>query len=141
MINKPGPKIDQAAIVALEKELGCTLPTSLRDFLLAHNGGRPVPRQFLVPGHPEGKMGVKLLYGVTRPSDIQNMGFQFREFRECYGEGKVAIAGTDTGDRILLDVSDGSIWFWDYTANEEEGDRALYRIADSHPEFLNSLTA
>ncbi len=43
---RPAGPTDGATIAAFERHVGHSLPAEYRDFLLAHNGGRPVPDAF-----------------------------------------------------------------------------------------------
>ena len=45
-----------------EADIGCTLPDDYREYLLTHNGGRPVPRDFdLDVGGPS---SLEIMYGL-----------------------------------------------------------------------------
>ena len=44
--EEAGPKISESDVAAHEKKLRAHLPTGYREFLLVHNGGRPIPACF-----------------------------------------------------------------------------------------------
>lgn len=135
-ITSAGPPVSLQELADLEREVG-PLPESLRQFLLTFNGGRPERKRFAVPSHPEQSFDLKLLFGLTRPVETSNIGWEVRELPGCYGPGRIAFGSTDTGDRVVLDVKDGSVWFWDSMAPTPEA--AFHPVASSHARFLDGL--
>lgn len=137
-IEEPGPPLKPERLSQLEQEIGAILPQSLRNVLLAYNGGRPNPKTFEVKGHPEKLFDIQLFFGITDEIECENIGWNFREFRGLADGRLIPFARTDTGDLLLVDLHDGSVVFWD--ALEENPDQRYYRVADSHAAFMGSLT-
>lgn len=136
-ISEPGPPLALEELLQFERTVGAVLPESLRNMLLAHNGGRPTPKTFEVKGHPEGLFDIQLFFGITGEIECENIDWNLREFRELTDKRLIPFARTDTGDLLLIDLHDGSVVFWD--ALEEDPGQRCYRIADSHAGFLDSL--
>ncbi|MHC4830938.1 MAG: SMI1/KNR4 family protein [Planctomycetota bacterium] len=135
-----GPSVEAAKAAALEELLGTTLPEDYRACLLEHNGGRPVPRSFRVPGHREQVFDVHYLYGLADRVETSLLEWRVNNYTDFVQDGLLPIGGTETGDQILLRVAGdpiGEVLFWDYTSGE--GDQALYPIAPNFAEFLDSL--
>lgn len=137
IIVEPGPSIEHKQLAEMERELGRTLPVSLSDFLLRYNGGRPVPKTFDVPDHRERAFDVQVLYGVSRNIESSNIGWASNALRDSLGKERIVFGCTDTDDQLVLDLRDGSVWFWDFV--EPDPLRRFYRVAGSHEEFLVSL--
>lgn len=136
-ILDPGPRTEPRQIEEIEKAIGRALPSSLSDFLLRYNGGHPTPRTFDVPDHEEHTFDVQVLYGVSRPIASSNIGWAYKTSLHVLGPERIAFGCTDTDDQLILDLRDGSVWFWDF--QERDPLRRFYYVASSHSEFLTSL--
>jgi SMI1 / KNR4 family (SUKH-1) len=137
IILDPGPPVARKQTAELEHEIGRSLPPSLRDFLLRYNGGRPIPKTFDVPGHEEHAFDVQIFYGASRAVESSNIGWASRTLRQVLGADRIAFGCTDTNDQLILDLRDGSVWFWDF--QEPDPSRQLYYVAASHGDFLAAL--
>jgi cell wall assembly regulator SMI1 len=136
-IEDPGPPITAEQLEVLECIIEAVLPASLRELLLKHNGGHPKPKTFEVADHREHLFDVQIFYGISRIIESSNLEWNYREFFDIHGKNWIAFARTDTGDQILLDLNERSVWFWD--SAEDDPTQRYYRIANSHAEFLSSL--
>ena len=116
------------------------------DFLLAHNGGWPVPDGFNYIDNKTGseKHGmVDCFLGIHNEYDNN-----FYKYLETYKERMpidlIPIANDPGGNLICLSLESGEIYFWDHDCEVEEGEvpdyQNLHFIADSFGVFLNNLT-
>jgi SMI1 / KNR4 family (SUKH-1) len=136
-IEDPGPPITPVQLEAFERVIKSVLPASLRELLLQYNGGYPRPNTFEVREHEERLFDIQVFYGISRLVESSNLEWNYREFSDIFGKDRMAFACTDTDDQLLLDLNDGTIWFWDFA--EADPERRLYHIANSHRDFLSAL--
>ncbi len=137
--NKYG-ELTEDDLKSFEMSLGCRLPAEYRNFLLMHNGGKPVPFDFQLGS--EGPDSIHHVYGLNTKnhSDLRNI-------IDCF-KGRIPrqilpIADDPGGNQICIGISGkhrGRIYFWDH---EKETTlfkfRATTLLADSFGGFLNGL--
>jgi hypothetical protein len=132
-----------SAIDAFERKSGWKLPDDYRQFLLKHNGGRPVPKGACLVKAVTEYVLVDMLFGLNqRPGlDIQEWLNQFREELppNCFIIGGV---GGLLFVLCLRGVNEG-VLCWDRMGelrklrDSESG--SLYPIAATFTEFISSL--
>jgi hypothetical protein len=128
-----------------EHRLCVSLPQSYRQFLLADNGGYPVPNRLLVPEC--GETLVDVLYGMReegQPYDLLSEQEQVRDFGQI-PEGWLRIGHDPGGNSLLLCTEGekcGQVYYWDSAAffegSSDEGN--TYPVAESIQALLASLT-
>lgn len=139
-----GPPIGEADVVAIEQELGFSLPKDYRAFLLAHNGGRPEPDGFPIEGLDNNPFGmIQVFMGINDEIESCNLNWKYHIFNDRLPDNLLAIACDGGGDLICLSLygdDAGAVVFWD-AHQETDGPsyENVYRIADSFPEFLDSI--
>ena len=69
--NKFG-EIDLVLLERFEKEIGAKLPEQYREFLICHNGGKPVPCDFLISKR-KGEDSIKQFYGLNSGPTYQRL--------------------------------------------------------------------
>lgn len=155
-VRDSGPRLTKAAIERAQMKLGVTFPEDYRQFMFAHNGGKPEPNSFVF--RRKGKQQVDWVQAFSPITnsriDSLNLFGQQDLLRRFAAEGvpvpdgSIAIGYNGPGDSILLFSKGrrkGQVWLkvWDdtvsdpnVTASPEEG---LYKLAGSFRAFLKML--
>jgi hypothetical protein len=149
-IDESAAPITPSELEEVEKKIGIRLPDHYRRFLLARNGGIPIPGifHFKEESGPYTDSQVQCLLAI-HSADDQN---DFETFYERYKLNEIRLPaelipiGNDLGGNLICIADDGpnlgAVYFWDH---EEEEDTATFNnvhlIADSFDEFLSSLSA
>lgn len=127
----------------LKTKISNELPIEYDAFLSATNGGLWVSKKniFDIP-LPDGRKTHSDVYCFYQVSGDKEHKIIF--WLELYGERLpedfIPIANNSLGDQVLMNLSDGSIYFWDHELEDEHD--VMYNcfyIADSFPEFINKL--
>lgn len=125
-------KISKADISALEQKLQRKLPDAYTKMLLKYNGGRPDPNNFTTA---QGEYGsdIQFFYGIAPEEDNCDLEQNYVQFQDRLPSNYLAIAGSSTGDKILLDLDQGDIHFFDHELEE------TVLVSESFEAFLDSL--
>jgi cell wall assembly regulator SMI1 len=141
-IKWPGDPIVLDDIQSLESRLAVKLPGAYRDFLLTHNGGRPIPDGFPIPGGDTSDAGSLMnhFFGVTGPYSIEKT---ITVFASRIPAGLLPI-GRDAGGNIICMGTEaehyGRIFFWDHDFEEEQPTwNNVYPLTDSFEDFIASF--
>jgi predicted DNA-binding WGR domain protein len=144
---KGNKKATEKQILALEEQIGSSLPDEYRSFLESRNGGTPNPPYSRVPG-VEGieSIGVGTLF-CLRPSkpSSDELTSQFEQTRELLPQGHLPIAGSSDFFTISLRPKTFGCVFWWFHETEELDDdgnyleSAGYLLAGSFDEFLTRI--
>ena len=141
-IRDSGRPLTEFDIQALEAEIGASLPKDYRDFLLAHNGGRPTPADFPIIGLDKNPFGrLQDFLGIDREFESSDITWVFDVISDVVPRWIVPIGRTGCGDIVGLKVSEpqyGSVWFVDEHA-PGDGPEPLLPLAPSFGAFLNGL--
>ncbi len=142
-IHDSKPKLSEAELEEFEEEIGRRLPSAYRDFLLAHNGGRPVPNVFAISVANES--AVHFFFGLHtgRTSNL-------RRYRDIYRgripEDLLPIALDVVGNVVCLGLAGegaGKVFLWDSEAEGGSGTAparpAPHPVADDLSGLLASL--
>ena len=135
-----GPSISEADIDHFQRRIGRPLPSDYREFLLQYNGGCPEPCTVDIPGHDEGCVDVRTLFGVLEKREVSGLSWNYAEYSKQFGPDFLPIARTDTNDIFFLNLGDddpGIVQFWD--SMEENSAMAMYRLGDSFSDFLGKI--
>ncbi|HEV7369455.1 SMI1/KNR4 family protein [Arenibaculum sp.] len=133
--------LDEARLADFEADLGFTLPEDYRDFLLAHNGGTPVPSTFV--SAREGEDRIESLYGLHDGPDHLRLDEMWGIYRRRLPRGVLPVGDDPFGNAICIALAGrhrGRIYFWDHEREPEDDPfEALTALADGFTAFLASL--
>ena len=139
--EEAGPKISDSDVASLEKKLGTRLPTAYREFLLAHNGGRPIPA-----GFPLMLLGrslpwrVHFFYAIRDSEESTDIDYNLELTRHTRPRGVIPIASDEGGRKIYLGIGPenyNQVFFGGFP--EPGGIVQLTPIAARFEEFLSGL--
>lgn len=128
----------------LEARLGLSIPSSLKEFLLAHNGGRPHPDSFSVPGFGvDSQSAINWFLGVDTRIQSSSIEWNFRTLLGRIPADLIPIAVASLGDILCLSIGEktpGAIYLWDHEDEHLPPTyKNVYKCADSLDEFLKNL--
>ena len=113
-----------------EKDYGITLPDLLKKFIISNNGGRP---NLDIIKTEEGKeVEIKSLLSFNK-EDIENIYNVIDYFKKEFNGELVPIASEPSGDYFCVDISKGSILYW-----EQETSKVIF-ISKNLNEFIDKL--
>lgn len=134
--------LSEEALRRFEFEIGALLPEQFREFLLKHNGGKPVPSDFKISDN-EGNSCLHHVYGLHDGPDYSNIASNHRVFKGRIPNELLAIADDPFGNQICIGIKKkylGRIYFWDH---EEESRFFKFKgttlLAHTFDDFLESL--
>ena len=143
-------------ILIFESVNHIVIPAVYRNFLLLHNGGRPVPSKFTLyaryPGneawHGTGKDISSVAWFNAINSESEDLGEAIDYLQGRLPAGFFPFARDPGGNEICLATEGplaGQVFFWDheFEADPDTGEvptmRNVYYIADSFQAFLDGL--
>lgn len=135
-----GPPLSDDDIVALERQLGVSLPSSYRQFLLKNNGGRPEPDIIHIEGLGGGSTDIQVFFRVNGCVESSNI---LSNWESCSGRipDQFLPIGCDSLGSVfcicLSGVSRGAVVFCLLTFDEDDG--TIYFVANSFDEFLDRI--
>jgi len=138
-IVEAGEAVTPEEVEAFEKKLGHPLPSAYRDFLLAHNGGRPIPSVIDIDDCPSGAIDVQVFLGLTGQFESETLEWSWDVFRERIPERLLPIADDSFGNLFCLSLTGndaGQVLFLD---RYEESESRPYFVAKDFPEFLSKI--
>ena len=135
-----GGHLDPARIAALEGTLRVKLPEDYREFLLQYNSALPEGNVYR---EDKAITAGEYLFGIS-PDRGHDLVVQNREvYANRLPRGILAIAQASGGNLICLQMSDGSVYFWDHEleagADEDPCYENMVKLAVSFREFLERL--
>ena len=143
-MDEAGPHLSMLAVRAMEARLGFKLPQDYANFMLAYNGGRPVPNGFPIQGLENNPVGaLQVFFGVGLSAESCDVEWNYALFAEDGIKKFLPIACTGCGDIICLVVageSKGAVVLWDAHVEAETpvADR-IYPVAEDFTAFLQTL--
>jgi cell wall assembly regulator SMI1 len=147
MVQSFKPALDEEQIAQAERQLGVSLPSDYRDFLLAHNGGHPRPNVFPLFGNKSGDQAMLEWFFGIHSGENYNLMDEASYFRDRVPRNLLPIAADPGGNLICLSVSGpdrGIIYFWAHEEEVEEGEMPgfdnVYFVAGSFSDLINNLT-
>ncbi|RKH11667.1 SMI1/KNR4 family protein [Corallococcus praedator] len=136
-----GPPLSEDDLRSFEQRCGFKLPHTLREFLLATNGGRPERDLFKIHGLKGNPLGrIHLFFGLKDPVESCNLDWNLEVFQERIPHGLLPIATTEGADKICLSVAGadaGRVFYWD--AHAPVGENNLHPLADNLGAFISAL--
>jgi hypothetical protein len=140
------PPVDEPRVLALESRFGSRLPEDYREFLLAFNGGKPVPAcfQFTSKSGRTSDSVVNWFLSLSH-EEMLNIEAVLGWLDSRIPPDVVPIAIDPFGNFILLGLRGdvrGKVYFWDHDREpERQPDWSnIDLIADSFDGFLRALT-
>lgn len=112
-------------IKSLENALGRKLPAGYIDFLLFYNGAKPATNIFYVSEDTD--------CGVNRFIPCKDVVKELK-YIDYISEDIIPIAWAECGNYVLLNLSNGKIFFWDHEIPDKQIELALGIL-----EFLEKL--
>ena len=134
--NPHGP-LDPARLTAFEARIGATLPADYRRFLLAHNGGRLVPCEIVLPGEAEPFASLAAAFGLHHGAD--SLDRVFDNVKDYIPAEVIAFAEDEGGNLLCIGIRGehgGRVYFWDH---EGAGWEDLMPLAGSFDAFVAAL--
>jgi len=138
-IVEAGEAVTPEEVEAFEKKLGHPLPSAYRDFLLAHNGGRPIPSVIDIDDCPSGASDVQVFLGLTGQFESETLEWSWDVFRERIPERLLPIADDSFGNLFCLSLTGndaGQVLFLD---RYEESESRPYFVGKDFTEFLSKI--
>jgi hypothetical protein len=143
-MDNPYEAIQEEHLAELEQDLRIKLPTDYRQFLLAHNGGRPTP--FVFDVNVDGlviHIPIDRFLGI-RQGDLYSFSRVLEDYKGRLPSNLLPIACEALGlECISINGEDyGKIYFWDQSFEVTEGEpdySNVYLIAHNFSEFLDML--
>jgi len=148
IIHEPfEPPLTEVDVASVERDLGVSLPSDYRSFLLAHNGGHPEPDGFPIQDFPLSDFGVINGFLGIKDGEYDDLRNYKVVFRDRIPANFLPIARDPGGNLLCLVVNGprkGKIYFWFHEEEADEGkppsEDNIYFIANSFNDLLNSLT-
>lgn len=146
--SEPSATVDQ--LNEIERKVGCVLPQQYKEFLLAHNGGRPKPSCFKIQWNgqewAEGWDADMIDFFLSVPADFLDY---YDTHKGRVPDDTIPIAYDPGSNLILLGIGEnnhGKVFFWMRSEEPDEDDeenRGSYHnvgfVANSLNAFLESL--
>src|SRR5579872_5176023 len=101
-----GAPLAEEAIAAAEAQMGFRLPSQFRRFVALHDGARPEPEGFDVPGF--GGTGVRRFLPLAKIERTRRITEGFP------AQWAFPIAEDDVGNLVFMRAGDDAIYFWDH---------------------------
>lgn len=144
-----GEQLTEQRIADAEQQMGRSIPSAYRAFLLEHNGGYTETNSFAITDARTGanmRLAVGEFIGINHPVSTMNLDYKLRRFRDRIPSRMFPVA-SDPGGSLICIVTEGPetgrVYFWDHEEEADEGEppteENLYFIAESFDEFLNML--
>lgn len=144
MINEmqsPGRAVNERDVAELERLVGRRLPDDYRRFLLANNGGMPVPDAFPIQGFQEEEEGeIQVFFGIEREVESSDLAWNFKTFKGRVPSNLLPIACNSGGDLICLSLEDDAVFFWDSMDERDAPSyENVYKISEAFGDFVDSI--
>lgn len=143
-LSDVGRSLNEADISAFERRFSIELPQEYRDFLLAHNGGRPEPDAFPIKGFEKNPKGViHVFLRLDGAIESSNVDWTYRTMLGRIPKNLIAIARDGSGGLVCLSMSGpdrGVVYYWDFYGETcpPSWDN-VFRVTDTFREFLDSI--
>ena len=128
--------LDEKKLLLFERRIGTRLPEEYRQFLIEHNGGKPVPCDFKI-SEMEGEDSLHHVYGLHAGPIYLRLEEAYENHKGRIPTSMIPIADDPAGNAICIGIgrkNAGKIFFWDH--EEEEN---VTEICSSFGGFLESL--
>jgi hypothetical protein len=137
-----GGRVEELEIAKLERAMKVRFPKSYRNFLLTHNGGRPIPAGFeLDLDGDRQRWQVHFFFSVNDSVKSCRLDWNEEVTRETRPPGVLPIAHDDFGNTFYLRTTEGmadSVYFGPTPWNWQK--TKLTKVADTFSDFLQMLS-
>jgi hypothetical protein len=148
-MTNSNPPILESTLTKFENEIGVSLPSDYKEFLLQHNGGCPHPDYFPMQGPtPELSFGeLQFLFSFS-PGDSLDLRWNLKTYRQRVPSDLLPIGCDPGGNLLCIAISGeqrGAMYFWDHGFETAvEGKKPpdysnVYFVAPSFTHLLESL--
>jgi cell wall assembly regulator SMI1 len=130
-----------ARLADFERTLPAALPDDYRAFLRVHNGGRPEPSGFAIPGLGDRSGIARFLALDGAPWD--DLEAHLRMYSGRIPRGWLPVAYDDCGNLLLMPLAGparGRLFFWDHEAEGDGTAAPTWEVAESFARLLERLT-
>ena len=138
-------EIRLALLERFEKEIGAKLPEQYREFLICHNGGKPVPSDFVI-SRRQGEDSVKQFYGLNNGPTYQRLNENYELYVDRIPSYVIPIGSDNFGNNICIGINGknkGKVFFSNYYIQGGILKRLLFGrvkiLSESFNEFMDSL--
>lgn len=134
------PPTNNGAILKLEANIGKSLPTPYRAFLLSHNGGTPEPDTIDIDAAPIKATDIQVFHGIDDEIPSCDLLSCWETLDGCKENQILPIAHDSFGHSfglILNEADYGQIYYFD----SAEAPPRPYLVANDFNEFLTKLRA
>jgi len=138
-------EINLVLLERFEKEIGTKLPEQYREFLICHNGGKPVPSSFVI-SRRKGEDSVNQFYGLNNGPEYQRLDENYKLCVDRLPNYVIPIGSDGFGNNICIGIkgkNKGKVFFTNYYIQGGILKRILFGraklISESFNEFLDSL--
>jgi hypothetical protein len=101
--EEPGPRISEIELRRFERDAKLVLPSDYRTFLLKHNGGRPVPADFMLTlGSEPEHWRVHFFFGLNDPEESCCLRWNWVMTSATRPAGTLPIASDEGGNMLYL---------------------------------------
>ncbi|PQO42922.1 SMI1/KNR4 family protein [Blastopirellula marina] len=136
------PATTPAKLQRFERQFGVILPEDYSRFLLASNGGRPVPDGLDVPFWPGKSTRIHFFLGL-HDGEHNNLASWMDELVDRLPDGCVPIAVDMGGNFLVLATRErrGQVYYWDASADYDlpEDSGTLFLLSNGINELLDGL--
>lgn len=139
-LAESGRQLANEDFLALEKAIGAQLPTTYRQFLRAHNGGRPTPDIIDIDGAPFKGTAISWFLGVDLPNQAGNILWNLENLEGCVENQLLPVADDPYANVFVIDLNAqryGQIFYFD----SDEIPPRPYLVANDFNEFLSKIRA
>lgn len=145
-VKQANARVGEDAIHSFEVRYEVKLPRAYREFLLATNGGRPIPPVFPIQRFPNNPIGViQVFFGFNANIRAHDLAIVMGELAGVIPVGLLPIACTDGDDFVCIDLrkAGAPVLFWDrrpFWGTNAWNDTDLYPVTDNFEALLRALS-
>lgn len=137
-IEGSGKILADVDIEDLEKTLQVNLPAQYRRFLIAYNGGVPVPDVVDVEGVPGSPTDIQVFFGIDQAIESSDLIWNWQTFSGRIPETLLPIACDSGGNLFCLSLSAGALGHVFFVDLEQES-LNTYLVAEEFDTFLQKI--
>ncbi len=138
-------RLPEDQLARFEARIGRVLPADYRAFLLQHNGGRPVPADFVISAEG-GTDTLHHTYGLHDGPSSFSLLDAYETYLGRVPPALLPIADDPGGNQICLGIDGehrGAVFFWDHEREADGGELPSFDnvtpVAPSFAAFLAAL--
>lgn len=128
--------LDEKRLWLFEKRIGTRLPEDYRQFLINHNGGKPIPCYFRI-SEAEGENSLHHFYGLHDGPSYLSLEEAYENHKGMVPTSMISFADDPFGNALCIGIeadNKGKIFFWDHEAEDN-----ITEVSKTFSLFLESL--